>query len=650
MQAEQPGKNTRHNWKLIMVLVLALAGIGLPASIAVAEVYADSGNHNGKTAGSGTDEKEITPVKASQATLTATPQAAEAGGCYGWSMDYAPTSYYDAGILQSITVANANDAWAVGYGLRERGQFQWVTSTRVEHWDGTSWGQASSPNIEPIHPFFGPFINNYLNSVSAASANDAWAVGSYFDGGLEEQTLIEHWNGSEWSIVPESRHGAFDGVSARASDDVWAVGAYYTNTIGYQTLIQHWDGSQWSVVPSPSVGQLTGVSSVATNDAWAVGFKDDHTLIEHWDGQQWSVMPSYVAGRLNSISALATDDMWAVGSNEGMALTQHWDGQEWRVVPSPNPGGNYPSLNSSLNSVSAYAHDNVWAVGSTDNQNLTQHWDGQEWSIVRGLSLVTNRELPLMGVAVIPNAGVFAVGYFSVLPSSPHTPGLFGTIERYAGTTTSCAVQFSDVPPNSTYYPYLRCLACRGIVSGYQDGTFKPNLPITRGQIAKMVGSVVLFGSYIGLQAVQDVPSSSPFYAWINSLTKQGIMSGYPCGGPGEPCELVYGYDLKLPYFRSSNNASRGQVAKIVSNAAHFNDDPGVQLFEDVPADSPFYDYVQRLANRHIAQGYQCGGEGEPCVQPGNRPYFRPAGNATRGQAAKLVNSALFTGQITPAR
>ena len=41
-------------------------------------------------------------------------------------------------------------------------------------------------------------------------------------------------------------------------------------------------------------------------------------------------------------------------------------------------------------------------------------------------------------------------------------------------TPTACTMQFTDVPVGSTFYPYIHCLACLGIVNGYPDGTFKP--------------------------------------------------------------------------------------------------------------------------------------------------------------------------------
>ncbi len=56
-------------------------------------------------------------------------------------------------------------------------------------------------------------------------------------------------------------------------------------------------------------------------------------------------------------------------------------------------------------------------------------------------------------------------------------------------TPVPCTLTFTDVPPDNTFYTHVRCLACRGIISGYADGTFRPNNPVTRGQLAKMVSN-----------------------------------------------------------------------------------------------------------------------------------------------------------------
>jgi hypothetical protein len=205
-------------------------------------------------------------------------------------------------------------------------------------------------------------------------------------------------------------------------------------------------------------------------------------------------------------------------------------------------------------------------------------------------------------------------------------------------TSTSCPTQFSDVPPSSTFYPYVRCLACRGIVNGYTDGTFRPNNNVTRGQLCKIISNSAGFHEPQTVQLFQDVPPGSTFFVYIGRLASRGYMSGYPCGGPGEACVPPD----NLPYFRPGNSATRGQIAKVDSNAAGYTDPPFGQTFQDVPPGSPFYTYTQRLASRGVMQGYPCGGLGEPCLPPGDRPYFRPFNNATRGQTSKITANTFF--------
>jgi hypothetical protein len=67
-------------------------------------------------------------------------------------------------------------------------------------------------------------------------------------------------------------------VSARAVDDVWAVGdAIQSQSDGVslsRALIEHWNGSTWSVVSSPNAGTshnfLTGVAARGPGDAFAL--------------------------------------------------------------------------------------------------------------------------------------------------------------------------------------------------------------------------------------------------------------------------------------------------------------------------------------------------------------------------------------------
>jgi hypothetical protein len=217
-------------------------------------------------------------------------------------------------------------------------------------------------------------------------------------------------------------------------------------------------------------------------------------------------------------------------------------------------------------------------------------------------------------------------------------------------TPTACLIEFTDVPEGSTFYDVIRCLACRGIISGYASGCetgdpcFRPGNNVTRSQLAKIVSNAAGFDDDPGGQQFEDVPVGSTFFDFIGRLANRDIVSGYPCGGAGEPC-VPPG---NMPYFRPNDSVTRGQLSKLVSEAAGYTDTPGDQQFQDVLPGSTFYDWIWRLADREIMSGYPCGGPGEPCVAPNNFPYFRPGHNATRGQASKIVANTFFPGCATP--
>ncbi|HEY0068614.1 MAG TPA: exo-alpha-sialidase [Chloroflexia bacterium] len=217
----------------------------------------------------------------------------------------------------------------------------------------------------------------------------------------------------------------------------------------------------------------------------------------------------------------------------------------------------------------------------------------------------------------------------------------------------ACSTEFADVPPGSTFYPFIKCLACRHVLSGYPCGGdgetcgpanlpyFRPGDYISRGQISKVVAVSAGFDEEPGAQVFEDVPPGSTFYPWIQRLALRGIMGGYACGAASEPCTPP----ASRPYFRPSQPASRGQLSKIVANAAgEAGTVPATrQTYADVPPDSPFWLYVERLSARHVIGGYPCGEPGETCDQQA-RPYFRPNANVTRAQAAKIVANTFFPG------
>jgi hypothetical protein len=228
---------------------------------------------------------------------------------------------------------------------------------------------------------------------------------------------------------------------------------------------------------------------------------------------------------------------------------------------------------------------------------------------------------------------------------------------------TACPLEFTDVPVTNTFYPFVRCLACQGIIQGYPCGGdfepcdpdnnpyFRPNNPVTRGQISKIVAESADFNEPVPStqQSFEDVVYGSPFWEYVERLHARSIIGGYQCGvDPAEPCVPPE----NRPYFRPNNGATRGQLVKIVVESAGFNDPvPSTQqTFTDVPYGHTFWDVIELLLmNRPDAiAGYPCGQvPSEPCDSE-NRPYFRPNNGVTRGQASKIVTNTFFPGCDPP--
>ncbi len=177
--------------------------------------------------------------------------------------------------LSGVAATSATNAWAVGHFTGSAGE----NRVLVEHWNGQAWKVQTSPNPTGAN-------TAGLTGVAATSATNAWAVGSYFQQGAGALTVIEHWDGKTWTIEPSPNPGGGDGselngVAATSAKNVWAVGDIdFSNGAG-KTLVEHWNGSTWSVQPSPNPGSksnaLDGVAASSATNVWAVG--DYHNAI-----------------------------------------------------------------------------------------------------------------------------------------------------------------------------------------------------------------------------------------------------------------------------------------------------------------------------------------------------------------------------------
>ena len=319
-----------------------------------------------------------------------------------WSIVPSPNaSPAQSNQLSAVSCSGPSACVAVGQ-YDTLGSFPPLAQTLIESWNGSAWSIVPSPNASPAQ-------SNQLSAVSCSGPSACVAVGQKSSASTPQQTLIESWNGSAWSIVPSpntspTQGNLLAGVSCTGPSACVAVGAGGTG----QTLIESWNGSAWSIVPSPNtsptqVNGLGGVSCSLPTACVAVGAyyasgDFSQTLIESWNGSVWSIVPSPNTSPtqinfLGGVSCSSPSACTAIGNYEASTSTaqqnliESWNGSAWSIVPSPNSS---PTQNNYLTGVSCSSPSACIAVGyypfasgpQVFYQTLIESWDGSAWSIV----------------------------------------------------------------------------------------------------------------------------------------------------------------------------------------------------------------------------------------------------------------------------
>ena len=289
--------------------------------------------------------------------------------------------------LLAVSADSPTDAWAVGYYVDLNNYGYPVDQLLVEHYNGTSWSLSTAPPMQTLGP---RASQNQFFGVVALSPTDVWATGEYHNGSMPT-TLIEQFNGTSWnkatSLNPGSTADVLQSITTDGAGNLYAAG-YQQATGGVnQTLIERYNGTSWSLATSPdtsatAANQLTGISADSPTDVWAAGSFTggtvtapvNQTLIEHYNGTTWSLVTSpdtgaTVVNQLSGISADAPTDVWAVGSFTAGTVTapfnqtliEHYNGTAWSVVTSPNAG---TSVANQLTGAVALSPTDLWTVGS----------------------------------------------------------------------------------------------------------------------------------------------------------------------------------------------------------------------------------------------------------------------------------------------
>jgi hypothetical protein len=322
------------------------------------------------------------------------------------------------------------------------------------------------------------FNQNWLSGISGTSGSDIWAVGWYdHDGGY--QTLIEHFDGTSWSIVPspnDPKHlsSLLYGVSGFSSTDAWAVGTTTdcpTCTNRGRPFAVHWDGSAWTEVAVPRDGPtaqyLSGVSVDPANpdDVWMVGWVDSTGIrgettgiySEHWNGRRFKIIGLPGSNALvYGVTTAPDGEAWVVatGYNGNGWSIQHWDGAAWTQQASGRG-------NDHVNAVSAIAPNDVWAVG-----DVIELFNGTTWQSIAH----PGPKISLDAVSALSTNDAWAAGTndgvfrwdgirWAWIPQPPHTDHIaFSGIQALPnGAITAGVEDENDLTGNRTYSTITAC-------------------------------------------------------------------------------------------------------------------------------------------------------------------------------------------------
>lgn len=279
--------------------------------------------------------------------------------------------------------------------------------------------------------------------------------------------------------------------------------------------------------------------------------------------------------------------------NDEVTLYAVWKEQSVTLSYEPNDA-ELGSVSSALETVVAVTGT---AKGSTAQAKSGARFDG--WYSADGTLL--SKELTF-----VPTKGDGAVwqgttyyAHFSAKrsPSTPSTPAK-------PDETKPTLAPIPEMLNGEDHYAYLL---------GYEDGTVRPNGSISRAEVAtvlfRLLKDDVRMQNLTKDNAYSDVSDTAWYAAAVSTLSKMGVISGYPDGT-----------------FRPNAPITRAEFAAMIAR------------FDETAksADTPFTDISGHWAENAIGKAY-----GNGWVEGSSKTVFCPESNLTRAETATLLNRVL---------
>ncbi len=177
-------------------------------------------------------------------------------------------------------------------------------------------------------------------------------------------------------------------------------------------------------------------------------------------------------------------------------------------------------------------------------------------------------------------------------------------------TPSAEAAGLKDIQTSHQFYDEITYLLNKKVITGYSDGTFKPDQAVTRGDAAIMIGRTLKWDGKQRDTQFKDVKKDKQASGYIASAAKLGVITGY-----------------SDQTFRPDAVISRGDMAIITAKAFNLYLE-SVFKFKDTGESMASYEAVHRLSLASITAGYPDG-------------TFRPSLKVTRGQFSAFLARAL---------
>ena len=189
---------------------------------------------------------------------------------------------------------------------------------------------------------------------------------------------------------------------------------------------------------------------------------------------------------------------------------------------------------------------------------------------------------------------------------------------RILGAASNLSSQFSDISTNFWAGEPINKLASSGIISGFPDRTFKPNLPVSRAEFSTMLvnGLNLQNAPAANQQIFKDVPGNYWASANIDKAYNKGLVNGYPDDTFKPQCQVSRAEALTtLSKALPCQNMNSCEAQSILSQYSDGNQ-------------------VPIWASLSVAKGLKAG-----LLQNSNSPNFiNPNQSATRADVASMLS------------